>query len=95
MVFVPYESEHLVRTRFGLLEPGVYHESVDKSVIDWMQVPGLAWNSDGFRVGYGGGYYDRYLADFEGHTVSVFAAFQLLPLEPEPFDQAVSERIIL
>lgn len=95
MDFVEYNPNDLVKSAFGVWEPGTYSQPVDKSVINLIHVPGLAWNKAGFRVGYGGGFYDRYLADFQGQTVSTLADFQLLAIEPEIFDQAVKELVIV
>lgn len=48
---------------FGIQEPEYNAEKIalptDKSV---MLVPGLAYDNDLYRLGYGGGYYDRYMA---------------------------------
>lgn len=51
-------------------------------------VPGLVFDRRGYRIGYGGGYYDRFLNQEPNHpTLSVCYAFQVLPqLEPEQHD---------
>lgn len=57
---------------FGVLEPD---PSKCRSVTDFSNgfciVPGLSFDSDGFRLGYGKGYYDRFLARFGGITVGL------------------------
>ncbi len=49
-------------------------------------VPGLAFDARGFRIGYGGGYYDRFLANFTGAKVALARPSQLSE-EPIPTDQ--------
>ena len=51
-------------------------------------MPGLAFDPQGHRIGYGGGFYDKFLASEPGHpTVALCYAFQMLPqLETEEFD---------
>lgn len=51
-------------------------------------VPGLVFDRRGYRIGYGGGYYDRFLAGEPSHpTIALCFDFQLIDqLEPEPHD---------
>lgn len=45
--------------------------AADKSEIDLIIVPGLGFDKEGYRIGYGKGYYDRYLDGFDGITVGL------------------------
>ena len=51
-------------------------------------MPGLAFDPQGHRIGYGGGFYDRFLASEPEHpTLALCYEFQMLPhLETEAFD---------
>lgn len=94
MEFVEYDPDILEKTRFGLLEPNEKGKLVDQSEIDLIHVPGLVFQSKGYRIGYGGGYYDRYLADFTGKTVSTIYSIQQKEFQPDAFDQAVQEVLV-
>ncbi|WP_311407175.1 5-formyltetrahydrofolate cyclo-ligase [Liquorilactobacillus uvarum] len=56
---------------FGIYEPQGKNGLILKEDIDLMIVPGIAFSSEGDRIGFGGGYYDRYLLNFKGATVSL------------------------
>ena len=94
MDFVVYDPQQLVKTSFGLLEPQGNLEVVDASQIDLIHVPGLAFTTDGYRIGYGGGYYDRYLKYFPGHTLSTIYPCQIQDFSPENHDIPVQEVLI-
>ena len=94
MDFVVYDPQQLVKTSFGLLEPQEDLEVVDASQIDLIHVPGLAFTTEGYRIGYGGGYYDRYLEHFSGHTLSTVYRYQVQDFIPENHDIPVQEVLI-
>ena len=94
MDFVVYDPQQLVKTSFGLLEPQGNLEVVDVSQIDLIHVPGLAFTTKGYRIGYGEGYYDRYLKHFSGHTLSTVYHYQVQEFIPENHDIPVEEVLI-
>ncbi|KPB05244.1 5-formyltetrahydrofolate cyclo-ligase [Bacillus sp. CHD6a] len=68
---------------FGLKEPIVTEvEICKKYMLEIILVPGLAFDEEGYRVGFGGGYYDRYLADYIGSKVSLSFTEQLVKKVP-------------
>ena len=94
MEFVVYHPQQLVKTSFGLLEPQGDLEVVEPSQIDLIHVPGLAFTTEGYRIGYGGGYYDRYLEHFAGHTMSTIYPCQVQEFNSENHDIPVQEVLI-
>ena len=94
MDFVVYHPQQLVKTSFGLLEPQGDLEVVDASQMDLIHVPGLAFTTEGYRIGYGGGYYDRYLEHFTGHSMSTIYPCQIRDFIPEDHDIPVQEVLI-
>lgn len=94
MEFVTYDPQQLAKTSFGLLEPQGDLEVVDPSQIDLIHVPGLAFTKEGYRIGYGGGYYDRYLENFGGHSLSTIYPCQIQDFNSEDHDIPVQEVLI-
>lgn len=94
MEFVVYNPQQLVKTSFGLLEPQGDLEVVDASQIDLIHVPGLVFTKEGYRIGYGGGYYDRCLEHFPSHTLSTIYPCQIQDFIPEKHDVPVQEVLI-
>ena len=56
---------------YGIPEPKESAKEVDRACAALCVIPALAIDKDGFRLGYGGGYYDRFLDSFDGITASI------------------------
>jgi len=78
---------------FGLLEPIIREtEPCEQHEIDLLIVPGIVFDQYGYRIGYGGGYYDRYLTSFEKNTLSLAFSCQMVDKVPtEKHDIRVSK----
>lgn len=60
----------LARSKWGIDEPA-HDEFVEAEKIDMVLVPGLCFDANGHRVGYGKGYYDRFLAQCRPDCVTI------------------------
>ncbi len=82
-------------TAFGVEEPDS-EQVIEKEAIDLMVVPGVCFTLAGKRIGYGGGFYDRYLEDYRGATVSLAFPFQLAAEDDwlsDEYDQLIQKII--
>ncbi|WP_209300535.1 5-formyltetrahydrofolate cyclo-ligase [Lentibacillus salicampi] len=69
-------------------------EQVIKNKIDLLIVPGLLFDRKGYRIGFGGGYYDRFLTDYPNEKLSLAANMQIVDeLPAESFDIPVDDII--
>jgi 5-formyltetrahydrofolate cyclo-ligase len=93
------EKELLLHPKFSFLEPNsLLCKTIDPEEIDCVLLPALAFDKNHFRLGYGLGYYDRFLQKTKkahkigvGYQEQLF--FDLLPREPH--DIHVDELLLL
>ena len=69
--------DELKPSTYGILEPEK-KINFDKNKIDLVVVPGVAFDHRGYRMGYGGGYYDRFLSSLNNKTKIVAINFEEL-----------------
>lgn len=88
--FVIHSWKELVFGYHGILEPDGTGELVVPTKQDVMVLPGVAFDTKGNRIGYGGGYYDRYLEQQKENIPCLIGiAYELqmfsgiLPTEPQ------------
>ncbi len=79
---------------YGILEPDVDAKAIPQEEIEVILVPALAFDKAGYRLGYGGGYYDKFLEGFSGRTIGLaFLDCVTDSLPREEFDKPVDEVI--
>jgi len=84
LVAVPYRpGDRLVASGFGPLEP-VAGVPVDPVLVDAVVAPGLAFDRQGYRLGYGGGYFDRFLRRLRDGAARVGIGFSIQLVEAVP-----------
>ncbi|MEA2115427.1 MAG: 5-formyltetrahydrofolate cyclo-ligase [Thermodesulfobacteriota bacterium] len=89
---------------YGIPEPSpdqITKATVDPATIDTVLIPGSVFDTGGGRLGYGGGYYDRFLTESAPRAARVGVAFELqlvdqVPMEPHDqyMDVLVTEQQI-
>ena len=83
-----YEKDELCVSCFNTKEPKT--ETKNKDLIDLIIIPALACDRNHYRLGYGGGFYDRFLKDFAGKKiVCIPSQFVLETVFPEKHDVPV------
>lgn len=79
------DLSELENGRFGIREPQLSEQRVEDFSDTLMLVPAMAFDRQGFRLGYGGGYYDRFLAAHPMRTVGI--AYEMLLVKELPRDK--------
>ena len=81
------KCEKIRRGDFGCPEPKT-KKTIGKEKIDLVLVPGLVFDQRGHRIGYGNGFYDKFLSNIKAEKIGLAYNFQLIEKIPkEEHDQ--------
>ncbi len=78
----------------NILEPPISSQKVDPQYIDVFIVPGLAFDMECFRIGYGKGFYDRLLLNTRGYSIGICFTNQIMFSLPHDKDDVFVDRVI-
>ena len=76
-------GDKLKKSKLGILEP--VGEPTSLEILELVIVPALSADKNGYRLGYGGGYYDRFLKNYRGKTLCAIP--KELKIEHLPHDE--------
>ena len=98
MVFLPDPGkDKLITSAFGIPEPPYQADQIHAAP-DLILVPGIGFSlADKYRIGFGGGYYDRFLTTYRGTTITLVPpvmAFPQVAWPVEPFDVPIQTLIL-
>lgn len=99
MAFLPFvDRESLIVSNYGIPEPAYDADLVNQNP-DLVIVPGLAFATDSnYRVGFGGGYYDRFLEKYSGNSVALVPSimnFDQVDWEIDEHDLKIGKLILV
>jgi 5-formyltetrahydrofolate cyclo-ligase len=81
-------GKELVPGSFNISEPRPeFLRPTSLDTVDILFVPGIAWDKEGYRLGWGRGYFDRVLKVLPGHVRSIGLSFNLQFVSRVPRDQ--------
>jgi 5-formyltetrahydrofolate cyclo-ligase len=79
---------------WGILEPKPDHlRPIALETMDLIITPGVVFDYRGYRVGYGGGFYDKLIRASEKKSIFVGLAFELQVVDEVPCDSAYDQPV--
>lgn len=87
LIAVDYCFDSVMKSNvFGIAEPVICNES-EQVEPDVVLVPGIAFDEAGNRIGYGLGYFDRFLKCSNAYKIGICFDMQIVPyIEAKPYD---------
>ena len=86
MLHIHALSEELIQHQYGMSEPSPTSPTIAVEILQAVLIPGLVFDKEGYRIGYGKGYYDRFLAQLSPETLTIGLVPETLVAEALPKD---------
>lgn len=78
----------LMENSYGILEPSIEKKSINPNNLDLIVVPGVAFDRNGGRMGYGAGFYDRYFKKLSNKKIKkLVLAYDLQVVAEVPMEE--------
>jgi 5-formyltetrahydrofolate cyclo-ligase len=73
--------------KYGILEPETFENKINEEEIDLALIPGVAFDKSGGRMGYGAGFYDRFLVKLKKDTHKIALAYGVQIVDYIPMNE--------
>lgn len=86
VVEIENPDQDLEKGAYGIKEPAkrIRNNKIDPKNLDIVVVPAVAFSKSGYRVGYGGGYYDRFLERLANKTITIGINYEEMLFDKVP-----------
>lgn len=81
-----YKKKSITTITKQKVEEPVFARYIDPEDLDLLLIPGLAFDRQGHRLGYGGGYYDRFFHRLSEKAVKIGVTFELQVFDEIPYE---------
>jgi len=92
-------EDDIINGRYNLIEPKPATQMIDPEKVDLAVIPGMVFDLNGYRIGYGKGYYDKLNKHLKCKKISLAYSFQIIDNIPaekhdQPIDILITEKQI-
>ena len=78
----------LIKSSYGILEPKHNPSKIiDPKILDVVITPGVAFDLQGYRIGYGGGFYDKLFSNTSNELLKIAIGFELQIIDSLPIEK--------
>lgn len=80
-------KDELTKNKWDILEPKEHLDIIDPEIIDLIIIPALLVDKKGYRIGYGAGFYDRFIPKLKPECIKTVPVADIFIKEELPVDE--------